>query len=126
MADREAGELGPVQRTLFFPLIARATVTARKRPPLRDPKAVEIVRALDFDAAAYKLTINTSYVVLRTMILDWWVSQFLDSHPNGTVVELGTRLNTRFERTDNGRNVRSSGSTRAISLFQAIPALAAT
>jgi O-methyltransferase involved in polyketide biosynthesis len=102
MADREAVELGAVQRTLFFPLIARATMTGRKRPLLRDPKAVEIVRALDFDAAAYKLTLNTSYVVLRTMILDWWVSQFLDRHPNGTVVELGTGLNTRFERTDNG------------------------
>jgi O-methyltransferase involved in polyketide biosynthesis len=41
-------------------------------------------------------------VVIRTMILDWWVRQFLAEHPEGTVVELGTGLNTRFERTDNG------------------------
>jgi O-methyltransferase involved in polyketide biosynthesis len=30
------------------------------------------------------------------------VRQFLAEHPSGTVVELGTGLNTRFERTDNG------------------------
>jgi len=102
MTDRETAELGAVQRTLFFPLTARAKETGRKRPLLRDPKAVEILRALNVDAAAYKVTFNTTVVVLRTMILDWWVSQFLDRHPNGTVVELGTGLNTRFERVDNG------------------------
>jgi O-methyltransferase involved in polyketide biosynthesis len=102
MADREAVELGAVQKTLFFPLTARARETGRKRPLLRDPKAVEILRALDFDWAAYEATLNTLFVVLRTMVFDWWVSRFLDSHPNGTVVELGTGLNTRFERTDNG------------------------
>jgi len=102
MADREAVELGAVQRTLFFPLAARAQETGRKRPLLRDPKAVEIAATLDFDAAKYTMTLNTSFVVLRTMIMDLWVSQFLDRHPNGTVVELGTGLNTRFERTDNG------------------------
>jgi len=100
--DREAVELGAVQRTLFFPLAARARETGLKRPLLRDAKAVEIVRALEFDGATYTLPLNTSYIVLRTLILDWWVSQFVDGHPNGTVVELGTGLNTRFERVDNG------------------------
>ncbi len=42
-------------------------------------------------------------VTVRAMIFDWWVRQFLAEHPDGTVVELGTGLNTRFERTDNGR-----------------------
>jgi O-methyltransferase involved in polyketide biosynthesis len=32
------------------------------------------------------------------MIFDGWVSDFLTAHPGGTVVELGTGLNTRFER----------------------------
>jgi O-methyltransferase involved in polyketide biosynthesis len=40
--------------------------------------------------------------VLRTLIIDWWVRQFLAAHPEGMVVELGVGLNTRFERTDNG------------------------
>jgi O-methyltransferase involved in polyketide biosynthesis len=41
-------------------------------------------------------------VTIRTLVFDWWVSQFLARHPGGTVIELGTGLNTRFERTDNG------------------------
>src|SRR5436305_4707520 len=40
---------------------------------------------------------------LRTAIIDFWVRGFLAAHPGGTVVELGTGLNTRFERVDNGR-----------------------
>ncbi len=102
MTDANQTELGDVQRTLFFPLVARARETARKRPLLSDPKAVELVRGIDFDPATYDQSFMSFVVLIRTMILDWWVSQFLAAHPDGTVVELGTGLNTRFERTDNG------------------------
>ena len=102
MTDAEQAQLGDVQRTLFFPLLARARETARKHPLLRDPKAVELVRAIDFDPATYDQSFMSFAVLIRTMILDWWIRQFLAAHPDGTVVELGTGLNTRFERTDNG------------------------
>jgi O-methyltransferase involved in polyketide biosynthesis len=102
MAEGTKASLGAVQRTLFFPLLARAQETVRKRPLLRDVKAVELVHAIDFDAATYRQNFMGFAVVIRTMILDWWVRQFLAAHPDGTVVELGTGLNTRFERTDNG------------------------
>jgi len=103
MADRRQAELGAVQRTLFIPLAARARETGRRRPVLRDPKAVEMVRSIDFDEAAYGRNWGPGFVtVLRTLVFDWWVRQFLARHPAGTVVELGTGLNTRFERTDNG------------------------
>ena len=101
MPDETQLEPGSVQQTLFFPLMARARETESKRPLLRDPKAVELVRVIDFDPAAFKSPMRF-LVVIRTMILDWWVRQFLADHPHGTVVELGTGLNTRFERTDNG------------------------
>jgi O-methyltransferase involved in polyketide biosynthesis len=51
MTDAEQTELGDVQRTLFVPLLARARETARKHPLLRDPRAVELVRAIDFDSS---------------------------------------------------------------------------
>ena len=95
-------QLGEVQRTLFFPLLARARETESKRPLLSDPKAVEMVRAVDFDSAAFDQRVTRFMVVMRTLILDAWVRGFLAGHPGGTVVELGTGLNTRFERTDNG------------------------
>jgi O-methyltransferase involved in polyketide biosynthesis len=102
MADMTAKvELGKVQQTLFFPLLARARETQGRRPLLRDPKAVEMARAVDFDLTAFKTPMRF-LVVIRTMILDSWVRQFLAEHPAATVVELGTGLNARFERTDNG------------------------
>jgi O-methyltransferase involved in polyketide biosynthesis len=102
MTRAEKVELGAVQRTLFFPLSARAREMRRRRPLLRDPKALELVQAIDFDPAAYSGRLMSFMVVLRTMIFDAWVSQFLAAHPGGTVVELGTGLNARFERTDDG------------------------
>ena len=101
MPDETKVELGQVQRTLFIPLLARARESRSRRPLLIDPKAVELVGAIDFNPATYGMGLRF-IVVIRTMILDWWVRQFLAEHPGGTVVELGTGLNTRFERTDNG------------------------
>ena len=101
MPDDAKTELGQVQQTLFFPLLARARETRSRRPLLRDPRAAELVDAIDFNAATYQAG-PRFIVVIRTMILDWWIRQFLAGHPAGTVVELGTGLNTRFERTDNG------------------------
>jgi len=102
MAERQAVELGDVQRTLFFPLAARARETRKKRPLLRDPKALEIVESVDFELAPIAPGPTALVVTLRTLIMDWWVRRFLAGHPGGTVIELGTGLNTRFERTDNG------------------------
>jgi O-methyltransferase involved in polyketide biosynthesis len=101
MPDETQVELGQVQQTLFFPLLARARETQGRRPLLNDPKAVELVSAIDFNAATFRTPMRF-LVVIRTMTLDWWVREFLAGHPGGTVVELGTGLNTRFERTDNG------------------------
>jgi O-methyltransferase involved in polyketide biosynthesis len=36
-------------------------------------------------------------------MFDRWTLQFLREHPSGTVVEIGSGLNTRSERLDNGR-----------------------
>ncbi len=95
--------LGAVQETLFITLAARAIQTQRKHPVLRDPKAVEMVQSIDYDAAKYGRGAGGSVTVLRTAIIDFWVRAFLAAHPAGTVMELGTGLNTRFERVDNGQ-----------------------
>ena len=102
MADRHQAELGAIQQTLFIPLAARARETRRKRPVLRDPKAVEMVESINFDDALYGSGWGGFVTILRTVIFDWWAGEFLAAHPAGTVVELGTGLNTRFERADNG------------------------
>ncbi len=103
MEDKHQVRLGAVQETLFITLAARARETRRKHPVLRDPKAAEMVRSIDYDAAKYGRGAGGFVTVLRTAIIDFWVRSFLAAHPAATVVELGTGLNTRFERVDNGQ-----------------------
>jgi O-methyltransferase involved in polyketide biosynthesis len=100
-AGRDQVELGQVQETLFIPLAGRAAETGRRRPVLRDPRAIEIVDAVGFDRSRYSWAGGWT-TVMRTAGFDVWVKDFLAEHPHGTVVELGTGLNTRFERVDNG------------------------
>ncbi|HEY9244429.1 MAG TPA: class I SAM-dependent methyltransferase [Streptosporangiaceae bacterium] len=102
-AGKERVQLGAVQQTLFGPLAARARETRRKRPLLRDPKAAELIASIDFDTAKFDFGSASWMMVLRTAIYDFWVRQFLAGHPAGTVIELGTGLNTRFDRVDNGQ-----------------------
>lgn len=97
-------QLGPVQETLLIPLFARADETRKSQPIIRDPKAVEIVDALDFDFRQFKQSQRTLLgCCLRGLQFDDWCRSFLTDHPTGTVVELGAGLNTRFERVDNGQ-----------------------
>ena len=112
MADLVKVELGAVQETLFIPLAARARETRRRRPLLRDPKAAEILASVDFDTKKYGRGWGDGVTVLRTAIFDCWVSDFLAEHPGGTVVEIGTGLNSRFDRADNGRGLPSPGRPR--------------
>ncbi|MCL2586372.1 MAG: class I SAM-dependent methyltransferase [Streptosporangiales bacterium] len=102
MTDQQATDLGDAQSTLFIPLTARARETRRSRPALRDPKAVEILQAVSFDDVYDGKGWGGFITIPRTLILDHWVRGFLSRDPGGTVVELGTGLNTRFERAGNG------------------------
>jgi O-methyltransferase involved in polyketide biosynthesis len=102
MTDRVPVTLGDVQETLLIPLYARAVETRRKRPMLRDPRAVEMVEAIDYDFTRFNQPPTLLGCVLRTAVIDGWVRDFLAEHPAGTVVEIGAGLNTRFERVDNG------------------------
>ena len=103
MTDKQLVRLGAVQQTLFIPLAARAAETRRKHPVLRDPKAAEMLESIDYDTATYGGGAGGFVTVLRTAIFDFWVRGFLTAHPAATVVELGTGLNTRLERVDNGQ-----------------------
>src|SRR5215469_10721600 len=103
MAELVKAELGAVQKTLFIPLAARARETRKRRPVLRDSKAAEILASVEFDTKKYGRGWGGGVTVLRTAIFDCWARNFLVEHPGGTVVEIGTGLNSRFDRVDNGQ-----------------------
>jgi O-methyltransferase involved in polyketide biosynthesis len=70
MAAKQQAQLGAVQETLFITLAARAAESQRKHPVLRDPRAVELLRSIDYDAAKYGAGAGGFVTVLRTAILD--------------------------------------------------------
>jgi len=102
MTARQSIQLGTVQETLLVPLYARAVDARKKRPILNDPKAVEMVDSIDWDFQRFHQRWRIAAATLRTSIFDVPVRDFLSRHPEGTVVEIGAGLNTRFERLDNG------------------------
>ncbi|BBY63717.1 class I SAM-dependent methyltransferase [Mycolicibacterium helvum] len=94
-------ELGEVQETLLIPLYGRARDAASRHPVINDRWARDLVDRIDYDFTAFRGG-SLPGSVLRTAVFDGWVRRFLDDHPAGTVVDVGTGLNTRFERVDNG------------------------
>ncbi|GGX29453.1 class I SAM-dependent methyltransferase [Streptomyces lomondensis] len=95
--------LGTVQETLLIPLYGRAVENRKQDAVLRDPRAEEIVASIDYDFGRFDNLPSLIGAVLRTSLLDRWVAEFLAEHPDGTVVEIGTGLNARYDRVDNGR-----------------------
>lgn len=94
---------GTVQETLLIPLYGRAVEHGKPEPALRDARAVAMVAAIDYDFARFDGLPSLTGAVLRTLVFDHWIRDFLAAHPDGTVIEIGVGLNTRYERLDNGR-----------------------
>lgn len=93
-------QLGTVQETLLIPLYGRAVENRKAEAILQDPRAEEIVAAVDYDFSRFDDLPSLTGAVLRTALFDRWVTDFLGTNPSGTVVELGSGLNTRHERVD--------------------------
>ncbi|BAZ51519.1 tetracenomycin C synthesis protein homolog [Nostoc sp. NIES-4103] len=95
--------LGVVQETLLITLWSRAFELQAADPIIVDPKSAEILAAIDYDFDKLA-TARSSQIgaCLRGMILDNWVHTYLKQYPQGSVIEIGAGLNTRFERVDNG------------------------
>jgi O-methyltransferase involved in polyketide biosynthesis len=102
MTSRQAIRLSIVPETLLVPLYARAIESRRKHPILYDPKAVGMVESIDWDFQRFNQRPRVIACMLRSAMFDEWVKGFLRGHPEGTVVDIGSGLNTRFERLDNG------------------------
>ncbi|NJN29756.1 MAG: class I SAM-dependent methyltransferase [Synechococcales cyanobacterium RM1_1_8] len=98
-----AVELGPVQETLLIPLLGRARLSQQQPSLIQDPKALEIVSRLNYDFSKWEKSKSLWGATLRTRMIDEDVQDFLRQHPDGTVIEIGCGLNTRFERLDNGQ-----------------------
>ncbi len=96
--------LGAIQETLLIPLWARAMEAQQADPIILDRKSVEMVEAIDYNFDKFATAKNSQIgACLRGMIFDNWTRTYLQQYPQGSVVEIGAGLNTRFERVDNGQ-----------------------
>ncbi|MCC8043338.1 MAG: class I SAM-dependent methyltransferase [Oscillospiraceae bacterium] len=96
-------QLGDVQETAFIPLSNRATETLRKKPRVRDYKAVEIINELNIETSKFDKAITHESVIARTIMFDDAVRSFIKRYPDALCLNFGCGLDDRFSRVDNGR-----------------------
>ena len=96
-------QLGDVQTTALIPLAVKANETLRKNPRVSDPKAVEIIKALNIDTEQYDKFMSHEGVIARTGMLDRQLKEIIRKTPDAVIVNVGAGFGDRFSRMDNGR-----------------------
>lgn len=95
-------ELGDVQTTALIPLAIKANETLRPNARIQDPKAVEIIQALNIDTAPYDKFLSHEGVVARTIMLYRQLKAIIAQAPDTVIVNIGAGFDNRFARVDNG------------------------
>ncbi len=93
-----------VAETLMFTLYMRYRESRRPDAKISDKRYAELVHTLDFDFSMFE-DVSEGYqlsIACRTIIFDTLTRDFLQRHPEAVVVSLGSGLDFRFERLDNG------------------------
>jgi O-methyltransferase involved in polyketide biosynthesis len=95
-----------VQSTMLLPLYGRAKASRMFPDILSDGEAIRIVDSMDYDFTHIDKSYATEYgslcCLLRAKRLDERCLAYIRKHPDGTVVNLGSGLDTTFSRVDNG------------------------
>ena len=92
-----------VSKSLLLPLYFRAFETEKNNPMIKDEKACEIVKKINYDFDEIKdFNIIQTATVMREKVFDGLVLDFLEKNPEAVVINIGSGLDTRFFRMDNG------------------------
>ena len=93
-----------VEKTMLLTLFAKAKHSQEKNHKFYDSKAIEVISKVDYDfSKAEKDTQMQFGTISRTIVLDKMVSDYMNAHPECTVVNIASGMDTRFNRLDNGR-----------------------
>jgi len=103
VTPKQTPKLGDVQETMMIPLWARAVELKKRDPILRDESSQRILDGIDFDFRRFRRA-KASQIgcCLRSAEFDRYVTEFIQTNPHGTVVDIGAGLNDRRSRVDNG------------------------
>jgi O-methyltransferase involved in polyketide biosynthesis len=105
--NNEAGlQEQTVQATMLLPVYGRAKASRMFPDILRDEGAIRIVDGMEYDFTQIEKHYATEYgclcCLLRAKRFDERCLAYLQKRPDGAVVNLGSGLDTTFERVDNG------------------------
>ena len=103
-------EKNSVQETLIIPLFGRLICSEHYPELFSDPSAKRICAMLDYDFSEKRKLMEsqaglfgTLEVAQRQYDLMWEVRNYLKTHPQAAVVNLGCGLDDTFSQVDNGR-----------------------
>ncbi|MBR5504072.1 MAG: class I SAM-dependent methyltransferase [Methanobrevibacter sp.] len=92
-----------VEKTMLLTLYTKAKHSQEKNHKFFDSKAVEVISQIDYDfTLAEEDSSMQMGVISRTIVLDKMVSDYISSHPNCTIINIASGMDTRFNRLDNG------------------------
>jgi methyltransferase (TIGR00027 family) len=92
-----------VSETLLMTLYCRYLETQRADAIIKDEKAIELVKKIDFDFSKFNDPTVQSAVAIRSEIIDQVVEQFSRKNPDAIIVTLGAGLCTRFFRVSHSQ-----------------------
>lgn len=90
---------------MLIPLWGRAYGSEKNKDILDDIEAIRIIKECNFDFSTIA-NIFGEYgcitYITRARKIDDTIKQFIIKHPNATIVNIGSGLDTTFSRIDNG------------------------
>lgn len=93
-----------VAETLLIPLYMRAKESRRMHPILDDKMAERLADSLEYDYSRFdSAKLSEVGCLVRGWYFDRAVRQFIKTHPNPVVVNVGCGLDTRFQRIGSDR-----------------------
>lgn len=97
-------KLEGVMETLLITLDIRARDYQSQQSVLKDKKSAEIVKQIDYDFSDFQGD-NKNYigVLSRAKMMDQEIRKFIQKYPSCHIVSIGSGLDTRFDRLDNGK-----------------------
>lgn len=105
MSEKRIFSRDKIQETMLGPLWARAKYSKQYPEFLNDPKAQEIIAKLNYDFSEIQNYLGEwrgMGLLARAKNFDIAFKEFLNEHPEATLVNIGAGLDTTFSRVDNG------------------------
>lgn len=97
-------KLNNESKTLFIPLLGKATMS-NKKLFLTDKKAEEIIKEINYDFKSLKQSKWLSmFMSLRALLIDELCNNYLLKNDNATVIHLGCGLDSRYLRVNQKYN----------------------